>query len=101
MEKVLLVIAIGVGLLFAFIDTRPNWDDTGITVGAIVLSCGLLGALSPQRPWLWALAIGIWIPIFNIALTGNFGALAAPVIAFAAAYAGMAFRKVMVGGWVR
>jgi hypothetical protein len=97
MEKFLLVIAIGAGLVFAFIDTRPNWDDTGITVGAIVLSCGVLGAVAPQRPWLWALAIGIWIPIFNIALAGNFGALAALVVAFAAAYAGMAFRKLSVG----
>ena len=94
MEKLLLLLAIGLGLLFAFVDTRPNWDDTGITVGAIVLSCASLGALAPERHWLWALAIGAWIPIFNIALAGNFGALAALVVAFAASYAGMVLRKV-------
>ena len=97
MQKYLLPIALGLGLLLAFIDTRPNWDDTGIIVGAIVLSCASLGALAPERPWLWALAVGIWIPIFEIAPGGNFGALLALAFAFAAAYGGMGCRRLGFG----
>ena len=35
MPKVLLPIAIGLGLLIAYVDSRPNWDDTGLTALAL------------------------------------------------------------------
>ena len=95
MQKGLVGVGVGLGLLIAYVDTRPTWDDTGITVGAIVISCGLLGILGPRRPWLWALVVGAWIPIFNIALGHNYGSLLALLFAFAGAYAGMAFRKLL------
>ena len=72
MHKVLLALALGLGGLITYVDTRPNWDDTGVTAMAIFLSCGLLGAVGPRRPWLWALAVGIWIPVLGIAVTGNY-----------------------------
>jgi hypothetical protein len=93
MQKVYLVIALLLGLAIAYVDTRPNWDDTGIIAVAILASCGLLGALGPRQPWLWALAVGIWVPLFGIALSQNYGSLLALVVAFAGAYAGMALRK--------
>ncbi len=37
---VLLAAAVAVGLLIAWVDSRPNWDDTGILVGAILLALG-------------------------------------------------------------
>jgi hypothetical protein len=95
MQKVLLAVAVGLGLLIACVDSRPNWDDTGVTAAAILVSCGLLGAASPGRPWLWALAVGLWIPILGITRTRNFGALLALLFAFAGAYAGMAVRKLL------
>jgi hypothetical protein len=93
MFKVLLPVAICLGLLIAYGDSRPNWDDTGITALALVLSCGVLGVLGPERPWLWALAIGAWIPAYGIASSSNFGSLLALVFAFVGAYAGMGARK--------
>jgi hypothetical protein len=59
---VLLAAAIAMGLAIAWVDSRPHWDDTGITAGSLLLSAGLLGLMGPRRPWLWALGIGIWIP---------------------------------------
>jgi hypothetical protein len=44
-------------------------------------------------PWLWALCIGVWIPIMGIALHQNYGALLALVFAFIGAYAGMGVRR--------
>jgi hypothetical protein len=91
--KVLLPAALGLGLLIAYVDSRPNRDDTGITALALFAGCGLWGFLGPNRPWLWALAIGLWVPAFGIASAGNYGSLPALLIAFAGAYAGMAVRK--------
>jgi uncharacterized membrane protein len=96
MSKALFIFAVALGLLIAYIDTRPNWDDTGVIALALVVSCAVLGALSPERPWLWALAVGCWIPAFNIALSGNLGSIIALAFAFAGAYAGMAVRKTLV-----
>jgi hypothetical protein len=53
MSKVLLPIALGLGLLIAYVDSRPNWDDSGITALALLACSGLCGALEPNRPWLW------------------------------------------------
>ena len=58
MRKFLWVAALAVGILIAYVDSLPHWDDTGITVLALLVSSGLLGMLSPRRPWLWALAVG-------------------------------------------
>ena len=94
MQRTLFVIALCLGLAIAYVDSRPNWDDTGITAGAILLSCGLLGAIAPKVPWLWALAVGLWIPLFGIVRAQNYGTLLALAVAFAGAYAGMALRRV-------
>jgi hypothetical protein len=93
MQKVLLVIALAIGGLIAYIDSRPNWDDSGVTAGAIFLVCATLGAAGPSRPWLWALAVGLWIPVLGILMTRNYGTLLALPVAFAGAYAGMAVRN--------
>lgn len=97
MIKILLPVAIGAGLLIAYVDSRPRWDDAGITALAIIASCGILGALSPGRPWLWALAVGAWLPLYYIATTRNFGSLVALGFAFVGAYAGMGLRRASKG----
>ena len=92
MQRILLVIAVVAGLFFAYVDSRPTWDDTGILVGAILLTCGLISLLGFRRPWLLALAVGAWIPLRGILITHNFGSILALVIAFVGAYGGWIFR---------
>ena len=72
MQKLLLRLAVLTGLFIAYVDSRPTWDDTGITAGAILLSAGLLTLLGYRRPWLIALAIGLWLPLYEIYNSGNF-----------------------------
>jgi len=43
MNCVLFVVALGVGGMIAYVDSRPTWDDTGVTAAAIFGSCFLLG----------------------------------------------------------
>ena len=92
MQKILLAIAVMAGLFLAHVDSRPGWDDTVITVGAILLTCGLLALIGFQRPWLLALAVGIWIPLYEIPMSHAYASLVAPVIAFIGAYGGWAVR---------
>ena len=79
---VLLAAAVLIGLLIAWIDSRPNWDDTGITAGMILLATAVFGALVPQRAWLFALAVGVWIPLAGIIQQHNYGSIPVLGIAF-------------------
>ena len=72
MQKLLFVLAVMIGLFIAFVDSRPTWDDTGITAGMMLLSSGLLTLLGYRRPWLIALAIGLWTPLYETYLSRNF-----------------------------
>jgi hypothetical protein len=90
-----LILAIGIGLLIARIDSRPGWDDSGISAGMVLLATAAFGALFPQRPWLWALAIGAWIPLFAIFQSQNYGSLLALAIALVGAYGGALARRAL------
>jgi hypothetical protein len=100
---VLLIAAVMIGLAIAWVDSRPHWDDSGITAGCLLLSAGVLGLMGPRRPWLWALAIGIWVPLYLIvgqAASHTLTLRAASylvILAFpmAGAYAGMAVRRLV------
>jgi hypothetical protein len=98
-QKLLLAVAVLTGLFIAFVDSRPGWDDTGITAGAMLLSSGLLTLLGYRRPWLIALAIGLWTPLYETYLSHNFrfpGVILFPLfvllIPTIGAYAGWAVR---------
>ena len=87
--------ALALGLAIGLVDTSPGWDDTGITAGALMIASALFGAVDPPHAWLWALAIGIWIPALNIAMHHTYGSLIALAFAFAGAYAGALARKLL------
>jgi len=72
MQKLLLALAVLMGFLIAYVDSRPTWDDTGITAGMMLLSSGLLTLLGYRRPWVIALAVGLWTPFYEMYLSGNF-----------------------------
>jgi hypothetical protein len=74
------------GLAIAWLDSRQDWDDTGISAGVILLTSGSFTAIRPAYPWLWALAVGSWIPVFEITTSQNYGSLLALAVAFLGAY---------------
>ena len=88
MQNLLLGIAALAGLFSLYVDSRPTWDDTGILVGGLLLISGLLTLLGHRRPWLIALAVGIWIPIHDIYLSHDFKMLIVLIIPFVGAYMG-------------
>jgi len=92
---ILFVISLMFGAIITWIDTCPNWDDAGITAGMILISTLLLGFLFPKHAWLWALAVGVWIPLIGILLAHNSGTIIALIIAIIGAFAGALGRKLV------
>ncbi len=94
MQKILFVIALAAGLSIAFVDSRPTWDDTAITVAALLVCGGIIGLLIKRRPWLYALALGLWLPLWEGIASRNFTILIVLIFPFIGVYAGWAL------GWV-
>jgi hypothetical protein len=100
MQKVLTAIAAISGLFFAYVDSRPTWDDTGILVGAIVITCGGLSLIGYQRPWLLALLVGMWIPLYEMIFSHGYGSIIALFVAFIGAYSGWLLRRMLVNNGI-
>jgi hypothetical protein len=97
LDQLLFVAAVLVGLAIAYVDSRPNWNDAGVTAWSMVVAAGVFSAVAPRRPWLWALAIGIWIPLHTLARSPSAESLTmlfVIVFPFAGASAGMTLRRV-------
>ena len=78
------------------VDSRPTWDDTCITAGAVLLTSAVFAFSSPSRWWVWVLAIGFWIPADGILRANNYASLLALVVALIGEVVGMAFRNGLV-----
>ena len=89
-DTILIPIALVCGGAIAYVDSRPQWDDTGITAGALFLLCAVLAYLSPGRWWIWMLAVGLWIPLLSGLPTGNYGTFLALLVAGLGAITGRA-----------
>jgi hypothetical protein len=83
-----LLIALMLGALIALVDASPGWDDTGVSAAMLLSASGLVGALHPARAWLWALAVGVWIPLLGIALHGSATPVAGIILPLAFALGG-------------
>jgi uncharacterized membrane protein (DUF441 family) len=95
-QTAVLILALVSGMMICWIDTRPAWDDTGITVGLILITSAILGTIEPKRAWLTAIAVGLWLPLWNIVFSGTYASSVALLFAFAGAYAGAVFRWILL-----
>jgi hypothetical protein len=95
-DRFLVGVAVVAGLAIGYIDSRPGWDDTGITVGLLIAAAGAAAAVSGRRPWLWALLVGGGTPLIEILTGGSLASLAALVFAAVGSLAGW-----LIGGWPR
>ncbi|MEO8480167.1 MAG: hypothetical protein ABI542_11105 [Gemmatimonadota bacterium] len=87
--------ALVLGCAIAYIDTRPTWDDTGVTVGLVVLVAGSLAAVSPPMRWLIGLAVGVPVLVMNVLASGGWSSSIAVAVAIMAAGVGGAIGSAM------
>lgn len=86
------------GVVMMLIDAAPNWDDTGVTAGALILSGAAAGYSSPRHVIPLALALGACIALRQFMLAQDdipfaaAGALAVLVFPVAGAMVGRALR---------
>jgi hypothetical protein len=73
---------LALGLVIAAIDSRPTWDDTGVTVGLLVVAAAAVAFVDRRRPWLWAVLVGAPLAMIEVPTTGSLAPLAG--LAFAA-----------------
>jgi hypothetical protein len=69
-RTIAITLASGLGIAIALIDrAAPFGDDSSqFTVLLWLVSSGLLGFVMPRRPWLWAVAVGPWLPAMYLVL---------------------------------
>lgn len=82
---VVVTLALTVGAAIGYVDSRPTWDDTGITAGSVFLAAAILATPRPRAAWLVGLAVGTPVLAFNAVLHGTFESAVALAIAFAGA----------------
>jgi hypothetical protein len=92
-DGLLVALATGIGVAVGFVDSRPSWDDTGVTAAMLLLASALVAGLSSRWPWLWALLVGAWVPILEIRGGSGLGSLSALPIAALGALAGYAVAR--------
>jgi hypothetical protein len=73
----LAAVALVAGLAIGWNDSRPTWDDTGVTAGLLVVGGAVFGVLDPRRWWLWALLVGVGTPLFEVGGATGTASLAA------------------------
>ena len=96
----LVLVALMLGMLIFMVDSSPGWDDTGVSAAMVLVASGLMGAIHPARAWVWALAVGSWVPLMGFALDpAGFDPASVLALAFATAgaYAGALAGRLLTG----
>lgn len=92
-QSILLAVGVAAGLLLACVDSLPHWDDAGIIAGSLLVVGGLLSLLGHRKPWLIALAVGLWVPLRGILASHDPTLLIVLIFPFLGAYAGSLIGK--------
>jgi hypothetical protein len=91
-------IAVAFGFLVASIDSRPGWDDSGVTAGLLVAGAALAAGVDGRRPWLWTLLVGAPLAIIEVPATGSAASLVGLVFAGIGASFGLLVRRAIASG---
>ena len=89
----LLTGALLVGIAIALVDASPGWDSTGITAGSLALVAAVAAGIGGNRPWLWALAVGLPVVVLEVARDADPAIVLAIGFAAGGAVVGWAIRR--------
>lgn len=87
--------AMAAGSAIAWVDSRPNWDDTGVTAALLLIGGGL--SAGAGLPW-WLATLLVGGPVVVLEFRGaGWGIVIAPAFAAAGALVGKAVRYLTRG----
>ncbi len=87
------LVALVSGVAIAWMDTRPGWDDAGITAGCLFLASALT---SGAGAWPWLVVLLVAGPMVGAEIAGGYGVFIAVAIAALGAAIGWGVRRVVV-----
>jgi hypothetical protein len=91
--------AVGSGIAIAWMDSRPGFDATGVTVVSLVVAAGLAVVIASARSLPFAgllgVLVGIWVPILELGGSAGGAPLAALVFSVAGALGGAAAARML------
>lgn len=83
-----IAIATAIGILIGWADTRPAWDDTGVTAGALLLAALVLSWIRPGSAFPIAAALGLPAPLMHAITHRSPGSIFAVALSTAGAAIG-------------
>jgi hypothetical protein len=89
---ILIIISIIIGIFIGWIDSSPHWNDTGITIGLILVTSFILGLLSKNKIWLLALIIGMCITSLNFIVSYKIDSSVSILFSLFGAYSGVSLK---------
>ena len=95
LTTVLGVAALAMGIAIGYVDSRPGWDDTGVTAGLLALAAAIVAAVDGRRPWLWTALVGLPLAIIEVPQTGSAAPLAGLLFAAVGASIGLVARRAL------
>lgn len=98
MNFLVVAIALVVGAAIGYVDSRPTWDDTGITAATVFVVATVFSFVRPTLALVIAVAVGGWIPLIEITRGGSYGSLIALAIAVVGALCGAGARSLWLRG---
>jgi hypothetical protein len=83
------------GLGIGYVDSRPTWDDAGITAGAVFHTAAVLAAARPSVFWLTGLSVGLPVLAMNVLLHSNYGSAIAVGVSLVGSLVGYVAGKLL------
>lgn len=93
----LMVAALAAGVVIGWVDSSPGWDSTAITAVVIFVASAGAAWVGRDRPWLWALLVGLPTVVLGLVRAGNDGSVLALGFAGVGAAAGWTLARTRRG----
>ncbi|HJW22410.1 MAG TPA: hypothetical protein VJ506_08285 [Candidatus Limnocylindrales bacterium] len=94
----LIALGLAVGLTVAWLDSRPGWDDAGITTGLLVAGGAVVAVIDGRRPWLWTALVGGPLPVVEVPGSGSAAPFVALLFAAIGVTIGILIRRAVPAG---
>lgn len=88
-------LALAIGTAIGYVDSRPTWDDTGVTAATLLLTSAALSAARPRSAWVVGILLALPLVLFHLLHAEGFGSVIAMALPPVGAAIGWGVRSAM------